>query len=118
MAEIRYQPRRIAGKLWAIHDLREDNLVRVGRGPARRPWRGSRAEAEAEASRLNERQPGAGQEPAPRYTCRKCGDELKLTAFPRGLRQPCRRCLFGPPPRVRFVGGGAPGMGKRHGKRH
>jgi hypothetical protein len=51
-------------------------------------------------------------------TCKSCGQERPTyTAFPRGVRKPCRVCLYGPPPRARFVSGGAPGMGKRHGKR-
>ena len=56
-------------------------------------------------------------QPSPRYTCRSCGQEQRLGQFPRGVSGPCRTCLFGPKPRVRFVQGGAPGMGKRHGKR-
>jgi hypothetical protein len=53
----------------------------------------------------------------PQYECRRCGVRQKLDRFPRGLRRPCHDCLFGPRPRLRFVQGGAPGMGKKHGKR-
>jgi hypothetical protein len=55
--------------------------------------------------------------PPPLYRCAKCGERQALTAFPYGINRWCRRCLFGPKPRVRFVQGGAPGMGKKHGKR-
>jgi len=122
VAEGRYQPRLLAGSSpprWAVNDTVEDVLVREGKGHQRRTWTtGDERRVREEARRLNALD--RPKQPAPNRTrpCPSCGEERSiLFGFPRGPEQPCRRCLFGPRPRARFVQGGAPGMGRLHGKR-
>lgn len=83
----------------------------------RRTLRRARKRQERAATPRKPLDPSGWQQHAELVTCSKCGKAKPRRQYPYGMGRWCRACLFGPKPRVRIVRGGAPGLGRRNGKR-